>query len=132
MGPEEGEAHDLLEGHLVQQVDGLECRRHAVGDVRVEEGGMFGGDDEVHLAEDVERPPTGHAVDGGDDRLPQVVGLGADALAGIIEVPRRVVAGELARREVIEGPDALAVESGAEGLLTTAGEHHAADVVVLP
>jgi hypothetical protein len=42
------------------------------------------------------------------------------------------VPGELTRRQALEGPDALAVESGAEGLLAGTGQHHTADVVVAP
>ena len=54
----------------------LEAGDHAVGDVRVEEGGVVGGDDDVGLAEQVERTAAGHAVDRRDDRLPEVVRFG--------------------------------------------------------
>ena len=130
VGTEQRESHHLLEGHLVQEEDRLEGGRHAVGDVRVEEGGVVGGDDEVHLAEDVEGPAAGHPVDRGDDRLPEVVRLRADALARVVEVPGRVVAGELPGRQVLDRADALAVEPGRECLVARAGEHDAADVVV--
>ena len=91
---------------------------------------MVRGDDEVHLAEDVEGPATGHPVDRGDDRFPEVVGLRADALARVVEVPGRVVAGQLPGGQVLDRADPHAVEPGAEGLVACAGEHDAADVVV--
>ena len=69
----QGDAHDLVERHLLQHVHRLEARRHAVRDVRVEERGRLGGDDELDLAEHVERAAAGHPVDRGDHRLPQVV-----------------------------------------------------------
>jgi hypothetical protein len=83
VGVEQRQPHHFLERHPVHEEDEFEGGRHPVGDVRVEEGGVLLGDDEVHLAEDVEGSTTGDAVDGGDDRLPEVVRLGADTLARI-------------------------------------------------
>ena len=57
---------------------GSKHRRHAVGDVRVEEGRVLGRDDELDLAEHVERAAAGHAVDRRDHRLPEVARLRAD------------------------------------------------------
>ena len=86
---EEGDPQDLAEGHLGQQVQWFVAGGHAVADVGVEEGGVLGRHDDVHLAQHVEGPAAGHAVDGGHHRLPQVVGLGPDVLTGVIEHERR-------------------------------------------
>ena len=63
----------LPEGQLLHQVHRLEAGDHAVGDVGVEERGVLRREDDVGLTEEVERAAAGHAVDGGDDRLPEVV-----------------------------------------------------------
>ena len=64
---------------------GLESGDHAIAHVRVEEGGVLGGDDDVGLTEHVERAAAGHAVDGGDDGLPEVVLLRVDEHTRIVE-----------------------------------------------
>ena len=69
-------------GILRQHLDRLERGGHAVGDVRIEERRVVGGDDELDLAEHVERAAARHAVHGGDDRLPAVAALGSDVAAG--------------------------------------------------
>jgi len=129
---EERQPHDLGERRDAGHVDRLERRGHAVGDMGVEKGGVIGGNNEVHFAEEVEGSSARHTVDCGDHRLPEVIGFGADALARVVEVPGRVVAGELSWRQVVHRFDLTTVQAGAECLLTASGEHHAADVVVFP
>ena len=84
--------HDLAERHDAGHVDRLERRGHAVGDVRVEERRVLGGDDELDLAEHVERAAARHAVDRRDHRLPEVARLRADVVAGVVEHERRAAA----------------------------------------
>jgi hypothetical protein len=101
--------------------------------VGVEERGVLGGDDDVGLAEHVERPTARHAVDRGDDRLPEVVGLGVDVVAGVVvHERRRHPAGLVGGARIVEvlGDGLGPVDAGAERLLPGAGEDHAADVVV--
>jgi len=86
--------------------------------VGVEEGGVLGGEDHVGLAQEVERPSAGHAVDGGDHRLPEALALGAEQLA-------RVLVGE----HVVAELDLGAVDPGAERLLARTGEHDGPHVV---
>jgi hypothetical protein len=93
--------------------------------VRVEERGVIGGDDEVDLAEQVERAAARHAVDRGDDRLPTAVGAGSEQPAGIVvgEGRELVLDTAIARDEV-------AVDARAERLVAARGEHHHVDRVV--
>ena len=111
-------AHDLAEGHVVQHQRGLEHRRHAVGDVGVEEGGVVGGHEDVGLAEQVEGAPAGHAVD--RRRSPA---SSTRCCAG----PRRrarVAVGERVERvlDAAVGRHLGAVDARAEGLLAR-GRH---------
>ena len=85
----QGHPQHLAERHAVQHLDRLEHGRHPVGDVRVEERGVLGGDDDVDLAEQVEGAAAGHAVHGGHHRLPALVGPGPEAAAGV-DVGERV------------------------------------------
>ena len=80
------------ERHDPRHVDRLERRGHPVGDVRVEERRVLGRDDELGLAEHVERAAARHAVDRGDDRLPEVARLRADVVARVVEHERRAAA----------------------------------------
>ena len=86
---EERQPHDLGERRDARHVDRLERGGHAVGDVRVEERRVLGRDDELGLAEHVERAAAGHAVDGRDDRLPEVARLRAEVVARVVEHERR-------------------------------------------
>ena len=119
----------MMPGH----VDRLERRGHAVRDVRVEERGVLGGDDELDLAEHVEGAAAGHAVHGRDHRLPEVAALRADVVAGVVEHERRAAGADDVG---VGGVVALvahllhAVDAGAERLLAGAGEDDAAHVVV--
>src|SRR5450631_4496765 len=128
--PEEGQPHDLSERHAVVHVDRLERRGHPVGDVRVEERGVVGGDDELDFTEHVERAAAGHAVDRGNDRLPEVRALRPDVVAGIVEVERRAAAG--ADDAGVGGLVGVAthlfhpVDASTERLLAGAGEDDAA------
>jgi hypothetical protein len=70
MHAHETHTYQVSERHSVRQQDGLVHRRHGVRDMRVEEGGALGRNDDVALAEEVEGTAAGHAVHRGDDRLP--------------------------------------------------------------
>jgi hypothetical protein len=97
--------------------------------VRIDEGGVLGRDDELHLAEQVECAAAGYPVDRGDHRLPQVSGgLRADPVPRVVEVQRRAAAGADAEFGVAER---AAVHVGAEGAVARAGQHDGADGVVL-
>ena len=109
----------LAERHAVQHLDRLEHRRHAVGDVRVEERGVLGGDDDVDLAEQVERAAAGHAVHGRHHRLPALVGARAEAAAGV-DVGERV---ERVLEAALVGRHLVAVDARAERLVAGGGEH---------
>ena len=89
LAAEEGQAHQVAEGHAPGHLQRLEGGGHVEGEVGVEEGGVLGGDDEVDLAEHVEGAAAGDAVDGRDHRLPQVVALRPEVLAGVVEHERR-------------------------------------------
>ena len=86
---EQREPHDLGERHDPRHVDRLVRRGHPVGDVRVEERRVLRRDDELDLAEHVERAAARHAVDRRDDRLPEVVRLRPDVVARVVEHERR-------------------------------------------
>ncbi len=101
---EQRQPHDLAERHDPRHVDRLERGRHAVGDVRVEERGVLGGDDELDLAEHVERAAAGHAVHRRDHRLPEVAALRADVVAGVVEHERRRCRSRRRRRSVVSSP----------------------------
>lgn len=105
---------DLPERHPLGEVDGLVRADHPVRRVRVEERRRFARDDELRLAQQVERPAAGHPAHRGDHRLPQVVGLRADG-------DHRVVDGVRGRRlrhrhravdPRAEGPGARAGDDG--------------------
>ena len=101
---------------------------HAVGDVRVEEGRVLGRDDELGLAEHVERAAAGHAVDRRDHRLPEVARLRADVVARVVEHERRAAAADdvgIGRVVGLAAHLLHAVDAGAERLLAGAGEHDA-------
>ena len=91
VGAEQRHAQHLLERHLLEHLDGLVGGRHLEGHVRVEEGGAPLGDDEVALPEQVEGAAAGHAPHRGDDRLPQLVGLGPQSPTRVVEDPGRRV-----------------------------------------
>jgi hypothetical protein len=117
---EQRQAHDLGEWHLLQHVDGLEGRRHPVGDVRVEEGGLGRTDRDVDLVHPVERATGDHPVQGGHHRLVDVLLLRAEEHAGVVRVER-------------VGPEVVAlldVDAGAERPLPGRPQHHRPDVVI--
>src|SRR3546814_4712023 len=58
-----------------------------IGDVRVEEGRVFGADDDVALVEPIEGAARRHAVNRGDHGLPAVHRLGAKSITGVLAVP---------------------------------------------
>ena len=108
--------------------------------MRVEERGLLGGDDEVDLPQQVEGAAACHAVDGTDDRLPQVARLRAEVFTRIVEhegrgtgsyvhgfavLAHRVVTGGLAQGLV-------AVDTGAERLVAGSGQDDRPHVVVAP
>ena len=128
---EQRDPHDLVERHLLHDVDRLEHRRHAVGDVRVEERRVLGRDDELDLAEHVERAAARDAVHRRDHRLPQVARLRADLLAGIVEHPRRASGSRCPLRLLLGVGVAVAhrlhaVDPGAERTLAGTRQHDAA------
>ncbi len=126
MVAEEGHPHDLAEGHAVQHERRLEHSRHAVRHVRVEEGGVVGGDEDVRLAEQVEGAPAGHAVDGGDHRLPAVVAARSEPAARI-----RIGQGVEAVLDPLVGRDLGAIDARAKSLVTGCGDDHRPHVVVV-
>ena len=74
-----------------------------VGDVRVEERGVVGADDDVGLVDEVEGARRAHALHRAHHRLPALLPLGAEQLAGVVVVPDVVglpegLAGRRARR----------------------------------
>ena len=74
--------------------------------MRIEERRVLGRDDDVGLAEHVERTTAGHAVHRRDHRLPQVVRLGADLGDGQVEgirFERRVLHSMFATEDQKEG-----------------------------
>ena len=87
---------------------GFKRRRHSVGRVRVEEGGVFGADRNVALVQPIERAAGEQAVDGEDERLPDPVLLGTQPKAGIV----------FAQRVGVAEPALLAVDAGREGLVS--------------
>ena len=121
---QEREPGDLSEGHAWHHDGRLVHGGHAEGEVGVEERGVLGGDDELHLAEQVEGARAGHAVDGGDDRLPAPVGLRAEPRPGVVPC-ERVELGDAV------GGDVRPVDAGAEGALARGGEHDAPHGVVV-
>ncbi len=130
---EQREPHDLMERHLLKHMDGLKGRGHPVGDVRVEECGVFRRDDELHFAQHVERSAAGHAVHRGDHRLPQVARLGTNVGAGIIEHERRRGPPNRTLTGVVFTAHGLgAVDAGAERLVPGSRQNHHAYVVVAP
>ena len=120
-------------GILREHLDGLEGGGHAVGDVRVEEGRVVGGDDELDLAEHVERAAARHALHRRDDGLPAVHALRADVTARVVVHPRGRVAGVVAHGHPVRvrfGMRFGTVDAGAEGLALT-GQDDAAHLVVV-
>jgi len=133
MVSEQRHAHDLLEWHLLQHVDGLERGDQPVGDMRVEERRILARDHEVHLAKQVERTATGHTVDGRDDRNPQVIGLGTHEVTEVVVAEGRAVDGAEVQAVVeprIGLEEITAVDSGAKGSVPGSGDDHTADVPV--
>src|SRR2546430_12829015 len=59
--------------HLADEADGLERHDLPDRDVRVEELGVGGGDDDVSVGDPVEPTAGAQAVDGRDDRLPDLL-----------------------------------------------------------
>ena len=90
---------------------------------------MLSGDQDVALAEKVEGATAGHAVYGGDHRLPEVVGLRAQPVAGI--VVHEVVGRAVQRRRVVQGGKRLvAVNAHAKGLFAGPGQDDDVNLVV--
>ena len=124
------DAHDLAERHFLEHLDGFIDCAHAVGHMRVEEGGVLGRYQDVAFAEQIESPAAGHAVHSGYHRLPEVALLRAEVVARVVEHVR--VGGVehvlLVFAEV--GHGFLSVDSCAEGFVARAGEHHSVDFVL--
>ena len=105
-------------GIFGEHLDRFEGGRHAVGDVRIEERGVLGGDDELDLAEHVEGTAARHALHGGDHWLPAVARLRSDVAARVVVHPGSGVAREVAGRHRVRvrlGDGFGAVDPGAEG-----------------
>ena len=134
VGAEQRHAHDFMERHLGEHLDRFEGRRHAVGDVRIEERGVFGGDDELDLAQHVEGTAARHSLHRGDHWLPAVARLRSDVASRVVVHPGSGVAREVAGRHRVRvrlGDGFGAVDPGAEGF-ALGGEHDAPHVVVVP
>ena len=85
---------------------------------------MLRRDDDVRLAQQVEGATAGHAVDRGDDRLPQLLAARSDELA-------RVVVGVRVEEELLlRHRDLATVDPRAERLVASGGEHDRPHVVV--
>ena len=82
--------------------------------MRIKERGVLCRDDDVALAEEVEPSATGHAVDCGNDGLPQPLTLRADLLAGI-------VVGE--RIEFLFGRNIATIDAGAKCPISGTGQY---------
>ena len=146
LAAEQGEPDEVAEGHPARHLEGFEGGGHVEGQVGVEEGGVLRRDDEVDLAQHVEGPAAGDPVDRRDDRLPEVVGLGPQVVAGVVEHeggrarpdPHGVVADLGPRRRALSpragavGQGLGAVDAGAEGLVPGPGEDDHPDLVVAP
>src|SRR5207237_4561363 len=113
----------------------------AEGEGGVEEVGVRGGEDDVDLPQQVEGAAARHAVHRRDHGLPQVVGLRADVLAGIVRVPRPParrlpVGGEVVLAEVVGAAPAahrlLAVDANTESTVAGTGQHGATNVTAPP
>ncbi len=81
----QGHPGHLPERHPLRHVDRLVRADHAVRRMRVEEGRLLGRDDELRLAQQIERPTARHPLHGGDHRLPQVVRLRPDRDQRIVD-----------------------------------------------
>ena len=130
---QEREPHDLAERHDPRHVDRLERGRHAVRDVRVEERRVLGGDDELDLAEHVERAAAGMPFTAAITGFQRSHALRAEVVARVVEHERRAAGADDVGIGGLVGLAAHllhAVDAGAERLLAGAGEHDAAHVVV--
>ncbi len=121
-GAHQHHPRELPGGHARRHQHRLVRADHAVGGVRVEELRGRVGDEEVALREQIEGPAAGHAVHGGDDRFPQVVGLGPDAQERIV-----LHVGRVRLRH-----HGVPVDPRAEGPRPGAGEHEGTHGVVEP
>lgn len=137
-GTEQGETGQFAEWHAAAHLEGLERGGHAVGHMWVEEGGGFGGDNEVDLAESIEGATACDSVDRSDHRLAQVAGRRPEVLTRVVEHERRGARTDVHRLAVLSGGGVrgrvaqrlVAVDAGAEGPVTGAGEDHGPHVVV--
>jgi hypothetical protein len=114
---EQGQAEHFAQRHAPQEMQRLVHGGHAEGDVRIEEGGVVGGDDDVGFTEQVGRSPAGDPVDGSDDRLPEAGRLRSEEFPDILtDVGARV------RDELAAGIELIAVIPRTEGLFARPGE----------
>ena len=113
----ERDAERLAEADPAHEADRLERRHHAVRHVRVEEGRVRRADDDVGLVDEVERARGAHALHGADDRLPDLLPLRAQQLAGVLVVPHVVGLAVLL----------LDVEPGAERPVAGGAQHDGVD-----
>ncbi len=104
----------------MEQTDRLERGDDAAVRVRVEERRVARAEDDVGLVDEVLAAAGAHAVHGGDDGLPALVMLRAEARAGILVVP-----------DVAVGPPRalLDVDAGAERALAGGAKHDGMDRV---
>ena len=92
---------------------------------------MLGGHQHVAFAQEVEGPAAGHAVDGPDHRLPEVIGLGPEPVARV--VVHEVVGRPIQGGGVVQRSERLvAVDAGTERLIAGPGKNYYSDVVVGP
>lgn len=116
----QGHPGHLPERHPLRHVDRLVRADHAVRRMGVEEGRLLGCDDELRLAQQIERPAARHPLHGGDHRLPQVVRLRPDRDQRIVDRVRGRGLRDLH----------VAVEPRAEGATARAGHDDGPHVVI--
>ena len=127
---EERHAKHLTERHVLQHLHRLVDRRHAVGDMRIEEGGVIGSDDDVALGEHVERSAARHAVDRTDHRFPEVARFRPEIVTRIVvhEVVRRAVQTRVTRHVGELG--LVSIDADTERRVAGGGEHDCVDPIV--
>jgi hypothetical protein len=117
---EQRDAQGLAERDAPGEADRLERGGEPVADVRVEERGVVGAEDDVGLVEPIERAAGRHAVHRAHQGFPHLVELGRQLLARIALAP-----------DVGMAVDALLdVHAGAERTLARGAQHDDVHVVV--
>jgi hypothetical protein len=114
---------NFLHGHLRQEVDRLICRRHAVRHMRLEERRVIRRDDELGIAEQIERSTARHPVHRHDHRLPQIALLRAGQASDVIHHERQNALARRVAGQRLAAPRLGNVKPGAERPLPSPGEH---------